>query len=299
MPTATELHPLFAARIQGMDIGGQTDAAWIRDALDRWSVLVLPNQAITDASQIAFSEIFGPLETTGSGANGAGGKLIALTNIGPDGQIAPPTDKQVLNNTTNQFWHHDGSFTDSPARASILSAREVPPVGGDAAFCSTHAAWAAMPAAMRANVLDRIAIHDFGWSRGRVDPALITEAEKTSLPPVERAVVASESPNGKALYLGQHDLGQHDLGQHDPGQHDLAQHAKSNRGLNEADSRALIDDLMAFATNPAFVYAHRWQQDDIVIWDNQAVMYRATPFASTQERRCMVRTTTSCPPSVQ
>jgi alpha-ketoglutarate-dependent 2,4-dichlorophenoxyacetate dioxygenase len=278
MPTATELHPLFAARIQGVNVGGRIDAAWIRNALDRWSVLVFPDQTITDASQIAFSEIFGPLETTRSGANGAGGKLIVLSNIGPDDQIATPNDKQVLNNKANQIWHHDSSFKAIPAGASILSAREIPSVGGDTAFCSTRAAWAAMPAAMRATAQDRIAIHDFGWSRGRVDPALISDSEKTGHPPVERAVVASENPNGHALYLGQH--------------------ARSIRGLDEADSRALIDGLMAFATNPAFVYAHRWQQGDVVVWDNRAVMHRATPFANTQERRCMVRTTASCPPSV-
>ena len=279
MPTAISLHPLFAARIEGVDIDHQTDAAWIRDALDRWSVLVFPHQTITDETQVAFSETFGPLETTRAGANGAGGKLIVLTNIGSNGQIAPPTDKQMLNNKANQLWHHDSSFKAIPARASILSAREIPSAGGDTAFCSTRAAWSALPAAMQATARNRIAIHDFGWSRGRVDPALITDAEKTGHPPVKRAVVAGENPNGLALYLGQH--------------------AKSVEGLNEADSRALIEDLMAFATNPDFVYSHRWQQGDVVVWDNRAVMHRATPFASATERRHMVRTTASCPLSVQ
>ena len=275
MPTATALHPLFAARIDGIDINQPIDAAWIRDALDRWSVLVFAKQTVTDASQVTFSEIFGPLETTRTGANGAGGKLIVLTNIGPDGQIAPPSDKAVLNNKANQIWHHDSSFKAIPARASILSAREIPSAGGDTAFCCMRRAWQAMPAAMQASARDRIAIHDFGWSRARVDSALITEAERTVHPPVRRAVVATENPNGPALHLGQH--------------------AKSVEGLGETDGRALIDTLMAFATNPDFVYSHRWQQGDVVVWDNRAVMHRATPFASATERRHMVRTTASCP----
>ena len=279
MPTATPPHPLFAARIEGVDINHPTDAAWIRDALDRWSVLVFPRQTISDDSQVAFSEIFGPLETTRAGANGAGGKLIVLTNIGADGQIAPPSDKQVLNNKANQIWHHDSSFKAIPARASILSAREIPSAGGDTAFCCTRAAWSAMPEAMKGSARDRVAIHDFGWSRGRVDPALISEAETTGHPPVKRAVVARENPNGPALYLGQH--------------------ARSIEGLNEADGRGLIDGLMAFATQSDFVYSHRWQQGDVVVWDNRAVMHRATPFASATERRHMVRTTACCPASVQ
>jgi alpha-ketoglutarate-dependent 2,4-dichlorophenoxyacetate dioxygenase len=279
MPTATSLHPLFVARIDGIDINRPTDAGWIRDALDRWSVLVFPRQAVTDDAQVAFSEIFGSLETTRAGANGAGSKLIVLTNIGPDGQIAPPTDKQMLNNRANQCWHHDSSFKAVPARASILSAREIPSAGGDTAFCSMRAAWVALPEALKTTARDRAAVHDFGWSRARIDPALITEAERAAHPPVHRAMVATENTCGPALYLGAH--------------------ARSVDGLNEPDGRVLIEDLMDFATNPDFVYAHRWQQGDVVVWDNRAVMHRATPFASDKERRHMVRTTVSCPPSVR
>jgi alpha-ketoglutarate-dependent 2,4-dichlorophenoxyacetate dioxygenase len=130
-----------------------------------------------------------------------------------------------------------------------------------------------------ATARDRIAIHDFGWSRARVDPALVTEAERTGPPPVKRAAVATENPNGPALYRGQH--------------------AKSIEGLNETHSRTLIETLMAFATNPGFVYSHRWRQGGVVVWDNRAVMHRATPFARAKERRHMVRTTASCPPAIQ
>ena len=282
MPTATRLHPLFAARVTGIDIGRRLsleDAAWVRDALDRWSVLVFSQPGLTDEQQVAFTEVFGPLETTRAGANGAGGKLIVLTNIGPDGRIAPPTDKQVLNNKANQLWHQDSSFKAVPARTSVLSAREIPSAGGDTAFCSMRAVWDALPRDDRQAAEGRSAAHDFGWSRARVDPALITEAERTAHPPVRRAMVATENPYGPALYLGAH--------------------ARSVEGLEEAEGRAWIERLMDFASSPGFVHAHRWRQGDVVVWDNRAVMHRATPFASTTERRHMVRTTTSCPPATR
>jgi alpha-ketoglutarate-dependent 2,4-dichlorophenoxyacetate dioxygenase len=116
-----------------------------------------------------------------------------------------------------------------------------------------------------------VALHDFGWSRSRVDPALVTEAEKTQHPPVRQAVVLEENPYGPALYLGAH--------------------ARSIEGMNEAESRTLIDRLMAHATEDRFIYSHRWTPGDLLIWDNRAVLHRATPFASTTERRHMVRTT--------
>src|SRR3954447_5825000 len=173
--------PLFAARVTGLDLSDLPDEvgfARLQEAFERYSVLVFPDQAIDDAAQVAFSERFGPLETTRTGAKGAGGKLIVLTNIGPDGQIAPPTDKQVLNNRANQSWHHDSSFKPVPARASMLSAREIPGEGGNTEFASLRAAYAALPKDLRAAVQDRTVVHDFGWSRSRVDPALVTEAER-------------------------------------------------------------------------------------------------------------------------
>ena len=266
--------PLFVARVTGLDLRpppGEAEFARIREAFERYSVLVFPDQAIDDAAQVAFSERFGPLETTRAGANGAGGKLIVLTNIGPDGQIAPPTDKQVLNNRANQSWHHDSSFKPVPARASMLSAREIPGEGGDTEFASTRAAWAALPPDLQREAWSRVALHDFGWSRSRVAPELVTEQERADWPPVRPGVVLDGGPHGFALYLGAH--------------------ARSIEGMEEDGGRALIERLMEHATQPRFVYAHRWRPRDLVLWDNRAVLHRATPFANATERRHMVRTT--------
>lgn len=273
MIETTPLTPVLGARITGIDIARGVDAARmaeLRDALDRFSVLVFPDQRIDDAAQIIFSEGFGPLERTRPGAPGAGSPVIILSNIGPDGAIAPPTDKQLLNNKANRFWHHDSSFKPVPARASLLSAREIPSAGGDTEFASMRAAFAALDPAEQDALRGRVAIHDFGWSRTRVDPALVTDAERSQHPPVRQALVLEENPYGPALYLGAH--------------------ARSIEGMGEAESRALIDRLMALATQPVFTYAHRWRPHDLVIWDNRAVLHRATPFATTTERRHMVRT---------
>ena len=99
----------------------------------------------------------------------------------------------------------------------------------------------------------------------------MSDAEKTQHPPVRQAVVLEENPYGPALYLGAH--------------------ARSIEGMDEAASRTLIERLMAHATEDRFIYSHRWASHDLLIWDNRAVLHRATPFASTTERRHMVRTT--------
>ncbi|MCX7367678.1 MAG: TauD/TfdA family dioxygenase [Alphaproteobacteria bacterium] len=274
MLNITPLQPLFAARIEGVDVARGIDGATmaaLRDALDRFAMLVLPGQVIDDPAQIAFSQGFGVLEMTRPGALGAGSAVIVLSNIGPGGEIAAPSDKQLLNNKANRHWHHDSSFKPNPARASLLSAREIPSAGGNTEFAFMRGAFAALDAAEQAMLRGMVALHDFGWSRGRVDPTLVTEAEKTQHPAVRQAVVLEENPYGPALYLGAH--------------------ARSIDGMTEAESRALIDRLMAHATEDRFIYSHGWSPGDLLIWDNRAVLHRATPFASTTERRHMVRTT--------
>ena len=152
----------------------------------------------------------------------------------------------------------------------MLSAREIPPQGGDTQYASMRAAYAALPDEDKRRVEELVAVHDFGWSRSRVDAALVTDAERADNPPVRQPVVV-DSQNGKALYLGAH--------------------ARCIEGMDEAESRALIDRLISFGTQERFVYSHRWAPNDLILWDNRAVLHRATPFRSTNERRHMVRTT--------
>jgi len=57
------------------------------------------------------------------------------------------------------------------------------------------------------------------------------------------------------------------------------------------DGQALLTELIEFATQPQFVYRHRWQVGDLVIWDNRCTMHRATPFAAAEHVRDMRRTT--------
>ena len=61
-------------------------------------------------------------------------------------------------------------------------------------------------------------------------------------------------------------------------------------GLNATEARRLIADLAAFAADPRFVYRHRWETDDVLLWDNRCTMHQVTPH-DPRERRVMHRTT--------
>lgn len=268
------LHPLFAAEVIGLDLSrplSEEIVRQVKEAFQRYSVLAFRDQDITDDQQIAFSRLFGELETTRAGAADAGGFLIRLSNMGADGEIVAPSDKQVLNNKANQQWHADSSFKAVPAKASLLSARIIPSAGGNTEYISMRAVHDALDEETKARIEGLVTIHDFDYGRRKIDPDLVSAQERAAVPPVRQAMVLDHGAYGKSLYLGAH--------------------CARVEGWGEAESRELIDRLMAFATQERFIYSHRWRPHDMVLWDNRAVLHRATPFSNQVERRLMVRTT--------
>lgn len=269
------LHRFFGAIVEGVDVTKRISDetfAQLHNALTEFSVLVFPGQNINDAEQITFSQRFGSLETTKTGTRGAGSPLVILSNIGEDNRIVPFADRLNMVNRANMQWHTDSSFKRIPAQTSILSAREVPVTGGNTEFVSMRAVYAELPEDLRQAAKDRVAIHDFAHSRDKVDPSLMTDSERSALPPVRQAMVLDQGRNlGPSLYIGSH-----------------VSHVE---GMTKSESRKLIDRLLSFATQEQFIYCHTWCLHDLVIWDNRSVIHRAEPFVNHKERRRMVRTT--------
>jgi alpha-ketoglutarate-dependent 2,4-dichlorophenoxyacetate dioxygenase len=71
----------------------------------------------------------------------------------------------------------------------------------------------------------------------------------------------------------------------------IASHASHIIGMPIEEGQALLRELIEFATQPRFVYRHKWRIGDLVIWDNRSTMHRATPFEATGHVRDMRRTT--------
>ena len=62
-------------------------------------------------------------------------------------------------------------------------------------------------------------------------------------------------------------------------------------GTPDAEGRALLDRLLAYATRPELVYVHRWRAGDLVLWDNRCLLHRALRNSAMEtERRILQRT---------
>jgi alpha-ketoglutarate-dependent 2,4-dichlorophenoxyacetate dioxygenase len=269
--------PGFAAELRGVvlaDIAREpTLYRAVRAAFEEHSVVLLRDQHVTDTAQEAFSACFGPLERTKVASLGEGTHFSILSNIGPDGRVVPDGHRETLVARANQLWHTDSSFKTTPALASVLSARTIPPTGGETEFASTRLAWQRLAPERRARLEESFAWHDYAHSRGKIDPNLATSVEQSALPPVRWRLRWINPANGRpALYI--------------------ASHAFAIEGMAQADAQALLAALIDEATRPEFTYLHRWRAGDVVMWDNRATMHRGRPWPADQPRH-MVRTTIS------
>ena len=274
--TIRKLTPVFGAEITGVDLTRLDDATFehIEDAFETYSVLVFPNQNLDDDAQIAFSRRFGELEKTqGHIANNFQVKHVSeITNLDPDGKLMGPDDPRVLYRLGQRNWHSDSSFKRVPAKASLLHARKLPPDGGDTQFASLRAAYDALPDARKRDLEDKVAIHHYAYSRRNGGYALTNEAEDKRFPPVPQAMIRANPVNGrKALYVGSH--------------------ASHIRGMPEEEGRALLKELLDFATQDQFTYLHHWKVGDLVMYDNRAAVHRARPYKITEHPRILHRTT--------
>jgi alpha-ketoglutarate-dependent 2,4-dichlorophenoxyacetate dioxygenase len=282
MPISVEpLHPSFFARVTGVDLSrplDDTDFAAIEAAIFAHAVLVFPRQPIDDDQQIEFSRRFGALEGSAKAVlKGLGPRLESphiadISNLDEAGRVLAADDRRRLHGLGDRLWHTDASFRRIPARYSLLSARTVPPEGGETEFADMRAAWDALPGPMQARLEGLVAEHSIWHSRNLVAAFPVDEEERAALPPVPQMLVRTH-PGSKrrSLYL--------------------ASHAFRIHGMADADGKALLAELMAFATQPQFVHRHVWTVGDLVMWDNRCTMHRGLPYDDVRYRRDMHRTT--------
>ncbi len=273
-----EVMPLargFAAELGGVGLidVASSEAAYraVRAAFETHSVLVFRGQRVSDDIQAAYSRAFGPLELVKVGSVGHGTFYSRLNNLAEDGGVVPENDRQIWRARANQLWHTDSSFKETPALASVLSARTLPSAGGETEFTSTRLAWERLPDARKALLENAVVTHSYANSRDRIHPELMTAAERAALPPVRWRMTWRNPVHGRrALYI--------------------ASHAYAIDGMGDNEAKAVLAELIAEATRPEVTYLHRWHPGDVVMWDNRATMHRGRPWPL-DEPRVMVRTT--------
>jgi taurine dioxygenase len=269
------LHPTLAREVVGLRLWERLDEATVaglRSLYAQYGVLVFRRQALSEAELAAFCALFGPLERTvrSDWASPATPEVTVLSNLkdGLGRPIGGLGDGELQ-------WHSDQSYMLQPATGAALYALEQPIEGGETFWVDLRAAYAGLPRQLRAKIAGKRGIFDYtkrlaGYVRAA--DRQISEAARRQTPPVTHALVRAHPETGdRSLYLD----------------------STTTVGIDYMDTTsglALLDEVYESATRDAFVYAHRWQVGDVVLWDNGFTMHRRTPF-DPGARRLMKRMT--------
>ena len=272
--------PGFVAEVGDVDLSqsiAAPDLLAMREAFARYAVLIFPNQHLSADQHLDFARLFGPLETTiaiyrGEARLRLPEEFADVSNLDHNNELWGEESRVRLFQLGNRLWHTDSSFKRLPALASLLYARSIPPVGGHTEFADERAAYDALPDDMKRRLASLVAEHSIFNSRARLGFSNFNDDERRAMPPVPQVIVRTIPESGrKSLYL--------------------ASHAGRILGMPDAEGRALIDQLVAHATQRQFVYTHRWRVHDLVMWDNRCTMHRGTEFDDLRWKRDVQRAT--------
>jgi taurine dioxygenase len=272
----TPLSPACGAEISGVDLTrplSPSTVAAIKDAWGRHLVLVFRGQALTEEQQLRFASCFGdlgvrkkapePLRSRAEGIHQTNDKVLLVTNIKVDGQPIGAFGE-------GEFWFHiDSGYTARPYKYTFLYALELPSRGGNTMFSNMYKAYDAVPAALKAGLRGRKALHIHEYKRS--EKADIS-GDISGIPHCYHPVFITHPDTGrKSLFV------------------DRLMTARIE-GLDQAESDAVLQQLYEIGERREFIYEHVWRPGDFLMWDNRCTIHARTDFPK-EERRLLRRCT--------
>ena len=277
--TITPVNAPIGAVVEGVDLSlPLSDVVFerIEDAYNRHNVLVFRGQSLTPEQHIDFARRFGPLEIHVVKRALLEGfpEILLVSNIKNE------AGEDIGLSDAGQTWHTDTSYRQRPSRGSVLYAHEIP-IGedgvalGNTLFSSTAKAYEDLPKQTKDRLEGLKAIHSYafrkrppGSQRHKITATVLHET-----PDIAHPIVRTHPKTGrKALYVFEGEC-------------------VGIEGMEDNEARELIHELTEHCIQPKYIYEHRWQVGDVVMWDNAASLHLAICDYKLPQRRLLHRVT--------
>lgn len=238
--------------------------------LNKHGVLVFAQICASDEVQVEFSSRMGKMQ---------GSILESRTDSNADRMgiypvtLDPSRAKYLDYIHSNEHWHMDGTKYAIPPKATNLKCEVPPSSGGDTEFANLFAAYDDLPEDRKRQLQNLRVVHSAAAATSRyfTNP---TEEDfqrwQKDGPPTEQPLVWNQSDGRKSLVIGST--------------------ADYIVGMDKEQGRALLDELLAWCTQPKYCYRHKWTKGDMVIFNNCGLLHRAHHY-TVDSGRLMHRTT--------
>lgn len=242
-------------------------------ALHQHRLLIVPRQHLTHADLLTVASCFGTVDTSVDRRYAVGGfpGLTVISNIVEDGAHIG-----IYDGDNEEEWHADNSFKPQLTSATMLYSVITPQRGGETRFADATRAYADLPPTVRRRIEPMRAVHSIEQlgalqSQASGGQSSIAAGSLASSPEVVHPLVLTHPVTGaRSLLLGSMVI-------------------SGITTLTEQESRPLLEELLEHTTSAPYVYSHRWEQGDLVVWDNLATLHTASPCDSSRHRRLLYR----------
>jgi len=251
----------IGARLTGIDLRGGIDDGVMTEIRQAWLenfVIVIPGQDLSGDDQIAYTEWFGPRQEV---------RTVKVVDEGPQNFMYVANKKidgmeSVLPEGEMQF-HTDQCYYETPSRATILFALEIPAEGGNTKFANAYRAYESLDDAMKTRLqgLKALNVYDYDANATMKLNEISPDAPRYAHP----VVIRHPETGREVLYINRL----------------MTDHIV---GMHRAESDALLEDLFQVLEDPAHCYEHVWAPGDLVMWDNMCTLHARTWFDPAQSR---------------
>ena len=242
-------------------------------------ILIFKNQTLTDEEQLKFTKNFGDLEIYPEADKTKNSpQSYHVSNVSIEGKHLTEDNTEVIFQKINQKWHTDSSYRFIPSHASLLYGIEVLPdcaIGGETEFINMFMVYDSLSTNLKKKLKPLHMVHNFEFGRMMFpELPLMNIFEKENIPPVSHPLVRvhPERKYRKSLFF-------------------TANTGKEISGMSQKEGTNLHSELVEIVEKSSFKYKHRWEQGDLVIWDNRCLLHRAIPYNMNKYRRVFRRTT--------
>lgn len=253
--TLSPLSPALGAEVAGVNLARPIDgrtARALRDAFREHHLLLLRGQEIDGDAQIRFATLFGPVSHRGAFMKGR--DFTHVSNVHEAG---------ILGSGVLRF-HSDHTFFRHPLRAVCLYAIEIPPSGGDTLFANAAAAYANLPDRLRRRIAGRQSLQLFDYG-GDYNRRVLERDAAPDAPRCWHPLTLEDGTGRTVLFM-----------------HALTTAAVD--GLSDAETGALIEELVTYIADPAVGYRHAWRPGDLIVWNNITLQHARTDFDARARR---------------
>ena len=261
------------ARISGVDLRGGLDDVVMKDIHRAWLdnfVIVIPGQNLSGDDQIAFTEWFGPRQEV---------RTVKVVDEGPQNFMYVANKKVdgmdgVLPDGEMQF-HSDQCYYETPSRATILFAIEIPSEGGNTKFANAYQAYDSLDSATKERLIGLKALNVYDYD---ANATVKTNESSPDAPRYAHPVVIRHPETGREVLYVNRLMTDHIV------------------GIDRAESDALLEGLFQVLEDPAHSYEHVWTPGDLVMWDNLCTLHARTWFDPSMSRVLRRTTVAGQPP---